>query len=270
MAKKQLIIPVFVPFGGCTHQCVFCDQAGITGERSLPAFETVAPLVEKYLSTWKGTGPRELAFYGGSFTGLPMEAQEGYLEASRPFIEGGLVDSVRISTRPDRIDSPTLGFLRSYGVKTIELGVQSMSDEVLKASGRGHTAEDTRRSASLIKGAGIRLGIQLMPGLPGDTEETILDTVDESVSLSPDFARLYPTLVLRNTPLFRLYERGEYAPWALEEMVRVCKEALERFQSASIPVIRVGLQTTEDLSLNLVAGPYHPSFRQLIESNGAL
>ncbi|MBI2413589.1 MAG: radical SAM protein [Deltaproteobacteria bacterium] len=270
MAKKQLIIPVFVPFGGCRHQCVFCDQEGITGKRALPPFETIAPTIENYLSTWKGTGHRELAFYGGSFTGLPMEAQKGYLEAARPYIESGKIDSVRISTRPDSIDAPTLGFLKSYGVKTIELGVQSMSDGVLKASGRGHTAEDTRRAASLIKDAGARLGLQIMPGLPGDTEAIILDTVDEAVSLSPGFVRIYPTLVLRNTPLFRMYERGEYRPWALEDMVRVCSEAMRRFARSGITVIRVGLQTTEDLSLNLVAGPYHPSFRQLLDTDRAL
>ncbi len=270
MAKKQLIIPVFVPFGGCPHQCVFCDQAGITGERALPPFETVAPTIENYLSTWRGTGHKELAFYGGSFTGLPMDVQEGYLEAARPFLKDTRLDSLRISTRPDMIDAPSLRFLSSYGVKTIELGVQSMSDEVLKRSGRGHTAEDTRRAASLIKEAGVRLGLQLMPGLPGDTEATILDTVDEAVSLSPDFARLYPTLVLRDTPLFRMYERGEYSPWPLDGMVRVCKEAMRRFARSGIPVIRVGLQTTEDLSLSLVAGPYHPSFRQLLDTAKAL
>ncbi|MBI4948665.1 MAG: radical SAM protein [Deltaproteobacteria bacterium] len=268
MAKKQLIIPAFLPFGGCAHQCVFCDQAGITGERALPPFESIAPLIEKYLSTWKGAGLRELAFYGGSFTGLPRAVQEGYLKASKPYVESGRIDSVRISTRPDNIDPETLRFVKTYGVKTIELGVQSMSDEVLKASGRGHTAEDTRRAASLIKEAGIRLGVQLMPGLPRDTTETILDTVDKAVSLSPDFARLYPALVLRNTPLFRMYERGEYRPWALDDMVLVCKEAMKRLASAGVPVIRVGLQTTEELSRSLVAGPYHPSFRELLLDTG--
>lgn len=266
--KKRLIIPVFIPFGGCPHQCVFCDQTGITGKAEMPCTDEVNSTIETYLSTWEkagGKGPREVAFYGGSFTGLPKEQQAVYLKTARRFIEEGRMDSVRLSTRPDYMDAGTARFLNGYGVGTVELGAQSMSDAVLKLSGRGHSAADTERAVRVLKEAGIETGIQIMPGLPGDTEETIISTVEETIQLKPAFVRIYPTLVLKDTPLHAMYRAGRYAPWALDEMVPVCKKAAGLFRAAGIPVIRMGLQPTEDLTKALVCGPYHPSFRQLVE-----
>lgn len=266
MAHKRLIIPVFIPFGGCPHQCVFCDQLGITGSSSLPAIDEVKNTIETCLSTWKGNGVKEAAFYGGSFTGLPMEVQKGYLEAAGEFLRSGRLDSLRLSTRPDYIDREIVGFIKSHGVATVELGVQSMVDEVLRLSGRGHTACHTVEAAGLLKEAGVSVGLQFMPGLPGDTRETVIHTVEEIIKLSPQFVRVYPSLVLKGTPLHRMYLAGTYRPWELDEMVSVCAEAKRLLDYAGIPIIRMGLQTTSDLTRSLIAGPFHPSFRQLVEA----
>ncbi|MDP2689732.1 MAG: radical SAM protein [Deltaproteobacteria bacterium] len=265
--KKRLIIPVFIPFGGCPHQCVFCDQSGITGKAVMPGLEDVRSTIEAYLSTWKGEGPREAAFYGGSFTGLPMEKQEEYLECAHAYVRDGRIDSIRLSTRPDYIGGGIVAFLKGYGVGTVELGVQSMSDAVLRLSGRGHTAEHSRNAVNILKEAGIKAGVQIMPGLPGDTADTIISTVKDVIGLSPDFVRIYPTLVLRDTPLYAMYLRGDYRPWALDEMVEVCREIAGLLKAAGVGVIRMGLQPTKELAGSIVSGPFHPSFRQLVEGS---
>lgn len=279
--KKMLIIPIFIPFGGCPHKCVFCDQNGITGKAAMPGEEEVIETIEKYLSTWKESGRIEVAFYGGSFTGLPIEVQKKYLECAAVFVrdgrddtlskggEGwvrGIVDGIRVSTRPDYISDEVALFLKENRVTTVELGGQTMSDEVLRSSGRGHTANATRQAVNTLKAAGLAVGIQLMPGLPGDTFESIIETADAVIVLKPDFVRVYPTLVLKGTALHAMYLNGEYVAWGLDDMVEVCKVVLARFVEAGIPVIRVGLQTTDGLLENLVAGPYHPSFRGLVEN----
>ncbi len=264
--KKQLIIPIFIPFGGCTHQCVFCNQAGITGRDDLPSTSEIPVTIEEHLGTWRGTGRREVAFYGGSFTGLSEGAQRAYLEVVKPYLDDNRIDGIRLSTRPDYISPTSLALLKEYGVETVELGLQSMDDKVLKLSGRGHLASDTVSAVELLKSEGFTVGLQLMPGLPGDTAELAVKTAKEAIKLAPDFVRVYPTLVIKDTPLFKLYERGDYEPWELEDMVSVCKEILSLFKEAGIKVIRVGLQTTEELRRDFVAGPMHPSFRQLIES----
>jgi len=266
--KKQLIIPVFIPFGGCPHQCVFCDQTGITGRAAMPGADDVVSTIEAYLSTWEasgGKGPREVAFYGGSFTGLPEEARASYLAVAYRYVREGRIDSVRLSTRPDYIDAEIAAWLVGYGVAVVELGAQSMCDKVLRLSGRGHTAEQTRRAVEILKEAKIKTGVQIMPGLPGDTPETILHTVRETISLAPDFVRIYPTLVLKNTPLHAMLEQGRYTPWTLDDMVEVCRKAASLFREAGVPVIRMGLQPTEELAAALAGGPFHPSFRQLVE-----
>lgn len=264
--KKRLIVPVFIPFGGCTHRCVFCEQERIAGEDSMPGPEEVAAKVELYLSTWRGTGRREVAFYGGSFTALPAETQREYLEAVKPFVSDGRINGVRVSTRPDSVRPATPAFLSPYGVDTVELGVQSLDDRVLALSGRGHTREDTVSALEVLKGAGLTTGVQVMPGLPGDTVETFLAGVEELCRLGPDIARIYPTLVIRGTPLERLHAGGGYEPWDLETTVAACARALGAFEAAGVRVIRVGLQPTAELEGSLVAGPYHPSIRQLVEA----
>ncbi|MBI5598480.1 MAG: radical SAM protein [Deltaproteobacteria bacterium] len=273
--KKQLIIPVFIPFGGCPHRCIFCDQEGITGASTLPANADVVRTVERYLATWndgnrgRSNMKKEIAFYGGSFTALPPDAQEGYLKTAHGFVLSGRVDSLRVSTRPDCISRDSLRLLKRYGAGTIELGVQSLSDEVLRLSGRGHTSCDTVRAVAMIKLSGMRVGMQLMPGLPGDTEDSIVETAEKAVGLRPDLVRLYPTLVIKDTPLHKMYLDGRYAPWGLGEMVGVLRRVLALFEEAGIPVARVGLHPSGELERSIVAGPYHPSLRAFVkQGNG--
>lgn len=262
--KKQLVIPVFIPFGGCEHQCVFCNQDNITGESGMPTTDEVKETIELYLSTWKGIGRKEVAFYGGSFTALKKELQIEYLKTASVYVSDGRLDGIRFSTRPDCISEEIVEFVKSYGVDIIELGVQSMDDRVLKLSGRGHSGQDVINASKIIKDKAVTLGLQIMPGLPGDSREAILKTADTVASLEPSFVRVYPTLVIRDTPLFKLYERGDYTPWSMESMVEVCRDIKEIFESNDIKIIRMGLQPTEDLEESLVAGPYHPAFRDLV------
>lgn len=263
--RKQLIIPVFIPFGGCANRCVFCDQGAITGRKTPPGVRDAVETIDAYLSTWRGEGRKEIAFYGGSFTALEREAQIRYLDAARGYVLDKRVDGVRVSTRPDRISSDVLEYLGEYGVDTVELGVQSMSDEVLRLSGRGHGPRDTVYATKLLKSSGFKVGHQFMTGLPGDTVSSALDTAREIIGLAPDFARVYPALVFRGTPLHRMYIDGDYTPWTLEETVEACVEILGLFTEARIPVIRMGLHASGGLEDNLVCGPYHPSLRSLVE-----
>jgi len=266
MAHKRLIIPIFIPFGGCPHQCVFCDQKGLTGAIGLPSTDEVKKTIGAYLSTWKGKGPKEAAFYGGSFTGVSMETQKKYLDAAAEFLSSGRLDSLRLSTRPDYIDRKIVEFIKAHGVETAELGVQSMSDEVLRLSGRGHTAAHTNQAVAVLKEAGLKVGLQFMPGLPGDTQESVIATAREVALLKPDFVRIYPSVVLKETPMHKMYLNGAYQPWGLDEMVLVCAQAKRIMDEAGISIIRMGLQTTADLAASYVAGPFHPSFRQLVEA----
>ncbi|MDH4227515.1 MAG: radical SAM protein [Deltaproteobacteria bacterium] len=263
--KKQLIIPIFAPFGGCDKRCVFCDQKKISGASSFPTSAQIEADIEKYLSTWRGGGLKEAAFYGGSFTAIPEVEQRRMLSAAHSFVASGRLDSIRVSTRPDSIDSAVLKLLIGYGVKTIELGVQSFDDEVLKLSGRPHSAADVKRAAVLIKENGLRLGLQLMPGLPGDTEEKATASAEEAAALKPDFVRIYPTLVIKGTELERMYNSGAYEPWTLDRMAMLCSKMLGVFGGFGIKVIRVGLQPTVELEKNIAAGPYHPAFRDMVE-----
>ena len=264
-----MIIPFFITHAGCPHRCVFCDQGNITGQARPEDPSGVAPKVRAFLAGKHTDRPVRIAFYGGTFTALPRDLQERYFEAARPFIASGEVESIRISTRPDAVDDDILPFLKDRGVAMIELGAQSMDDRVLHLAGRGHTARDTRQAAARIRERGLGLGIQLMPGLPGDSEENFRSTVEQVVALRPDCVRIYPALVIKGTPLERLYRKGAYTPLALEEAVSWCGAALLRFREAGIDVIRVGLQPTDGLAADgtIVAGPHHPAFRQIVESS---
>lgn len=262
--KKQLIIPIFIPQYGCPHQCVFCNQSDITGQEKLPDTAYVTDTVGAYLKTWKGSGKREVAFYGGSFTALENNVQEDFLAAAHRFVCAGSIDCLRVSTRPDYIADKGLSLLRGYKVETVELGVQSMVNEVLRLSGRGHTAADTVAAVALLKKYGFKVGLQFMPGLPGDTCETIRYTANKIVELQPDFVRIYPTLVMRDTPLEKMYVTGLYTPWPLADMIDMCRELVFLFNAYGISVIRLGLQSTETLEQGIVAGPYHPCLRELV------
>jgi histone acetyltransferase (RNA polymerase elongator complex component) len=264
-----MIIPFFIPHAGCPHQCVFCNQTDITGQDRPAHAATVPAKIDRYLDTHHSGGPVHLAFYGGSFTAVPPDEQEAYLDAARPFIESGRVCDIRLSTRPDCINSEALDLLTRYHVKTVELGVQSMDDRVLALAGRGHTARDTVNAVELLREYRFTVGLQLMPGLPGDSADIFRMTVDTVLGLHPDFVRLYPALVIKGTPLERLYLAGKYAPLTLDEAVSICREAYTKFERAGISVVRIGLQPTKELERpgTILAGPYHPAFRQLVESS---
>ncbi len=266
--KKQLIIPVFIPFGGCPHKCVFCNQRDITGQSNMPTAQEVSGKVIEYLSSWKGTGHREVAFYGGSFTGLPVNIQEEYLAAAKVFVDDGRINALRISTRPDYIDAEVIKRLLRFRVETVELGVQSLDDEVLALSGRGHDRSAVELATGLIKEAGIALGIQLMPGLPGDSTERFMQTILGSVALAPEFVRIYPTLVIKDTELAGLHAAGRYTPWELADMVELLKKAVAVFDSAGIKIIRMGLHGSAELEQSLIDGPYHPDLRGLVAEAG--
>ncbi len=264
---KPLIVPFFIAHQGCPHQCVFCNQVKISG--GAEAVPTSAELLAR-IAAYRAGGadrPFEAAFYGGTFTTLPLSVQKRLLEPLQPLLASGELLSIRVSTRPDAIGPATADFLRRMGVRTVELGVQSMDDTVLDRAGRGHTARDTENAFRLLAGEGFRVGAQLMPGLPGDTPATARATLRRVLRLAPDFVRIYPTLVIADTGLERMYRRGEYAPLGLSEAVGLCKVMLHDCMRAAVPVVRIGLQATGELQAGstVVAGPWHPAFRQLVE-----
>lgn len=264
-----MIIPFFITHAGCPHQCVFCDQKSITGKNRPPDASSIHLSIRQHLETRRDNDAVQVAFYGGSFTALPPDIQRSYLEEVQPFLASGRVASIRLSTRPDSITPDILALLKQYGVSAIELGAQSMDDEVLQLSGRGHSAADTVNAVALLKEYHFLVGLQLMPGLPGDTPETFQKTVTQVISLRPDFVRLYPALVIKDTSLAELYRAGRYAPLSLDDAVLLCHQAVARFEQAGIEVIRIGLQPTAELERPgmIIAGPWHPAFRQLVESS---
>ena len=266
--QRPLVIPVFAPQEGCPHRCVYCDQGTITGvTRPNWSRASLQTHVEDFLARNR-RHPVEVAFYGGSFTLLPETRQAFYLEAVQGFLQQGRVESLRLSTRPDAIAVQNLRFLHAMGVRSVELGVQSLNDRVLAASARGYTRVEVFKATRRLRDGGFRVGLQLMPGLPGEDRGTFQETIEKSIAIRPDFVRLYPTLVLSNTVLEGLYRRGSYRPLSLLEAVDWCKEALLRFSRNSIPIIRMGLQTSSSLERPgaIVAGPHHPAFGQLVKS----
>lgn len=261
-----LVIPVFIPHQGCPQHCLFCNQISISGKRAEK--EDDSDLVHKTITEWLGYSHRrslvQVAFYGGSFTCLPGVRQERLLDAVQPFIQSDAVTSVRLSTRPDCIDETICDFLLEKGVKTVELGVQSLDDLVLTASHRGHSSEDSLQAARILKAKGLELGIQLMPGLPGETTVSFYKTLQQVIELKPDFVRLYPTLVIRGSGLAGQYEQGKYQPMSMNRAIALCCLAKERLDRAGIKIMRMGLQASETLEKELLAGPYHPSFGELV------
>jgi histone acetyltransferase (RNA polymerase elongator complex component) len=269
--EKPLIIPVFIPNQGCPHRCVFCDQEKITSQPVAPTDgEAVRKILDQARSSgsFSGRKHREIAFYGGTFAALPEKTMRELLGVAAPYLREGIFQTVRVSTRPDSLDGNKAAMLRSLGVSTVELGSQSMDDEVLGMTRRGHTAGDTERTAELLKQHGFKVGIQLMPGLPGDSAAKFSATVQKVIRMKPDMVRLYPVVVIRGTELARWYESGRYQALAMEEAVRICAESCFRLEEADIPVIRVGLMTSACLREKgqVLAGPWHESFGHLVRS----
>ena len=271
--KKEYIIPIFVPHLGCPHDCVFCNQRKISGQTKMVTADDVRKTIDYYLKNFrKEDNYIEVAFFGGSFTGIDSEKQEELLSVAYEYIKEKKVDSIRLSTRPDYIDKDILKRLKKYGVKTIELGVQSSSDYILKRAQREHTFEDVKRASKLIRKFGFTLGHQMMIGLPESTKNDEIKTAKDLIKLKPKIVRIYPVLVISGTQLEKDYQDGEYIPLSVDQAVETAKDLLALFNKKHIKVIRVGLQNTTEITdpndenSQVVAGPYHPAFRQLVES----
>jgi histone acetyltransferase (RNA polymerase elongator complex component) len=267
--RNQLIIPVFIPHEGCPYRCAFCNQSKITGVNQQSDEVIVGQTIQSYLDVLDLENlpeKREVAFYGGSFTGLSEERQESLLHAVQPSIQSGEVHSIRVSTHSLLVNSHNVSLLKENNVKTVELGIQSTNDRVLQAVGRPCDFKTVKLAVDLIRKNGLKLGLQLMPGLPQDDETIFMKSVKDVIGLKPDFVRIYPTLVIKNTKLYEMYKLGEYLPWKLNRMVRLVKDALLAFQKENVPVIRVGLHSDPSMLESLVDGPYHPAFKYLVDS----
>jgi len=259
-------IPIFIPELACPHQCVFCDQAKIIGLNTIPKPNEISKIVETNLATMDDNRIIDIAFFGGSFTGIPFELQEQYLKEAYSFIKTNRISGIRLSTRPDYIDVQRLELLKKYGVTTIELGAQSTNDSVLIKSGRGHSFKDIQNASKLILDYGFKLGLQMMIGLPEDTFETATQTANDIVELGANSTRIYPTLVIKGTALEKLYINGTYQPLSLEKAVIWSKDILRTFEKNNITILRVGLHPSEELvdGKSLIAGPFHPSFKEMV------
>lgn len=271
--KHQYIIPIFVPHLGCPNDCIFCNQKSISGQKKNMTKEQAKNIIDNYLKNLNDSDALiEIAFFGGSFTAINENLQNELLELAYTYVKEGKVESIRISTRPDCIDKNILKRLKKYKVKTIELGVQSANDFVLKRANRGHTFEDVKKASKLIRWYGFRLGHQMMVGLPESTRQDEINTAKALIKLKPKMVRIYPVLVVKNTKLEKEYENGIYKALPLPQAVETCKQLVRMFSDKNIDIIRVGLQNTDEISdpssekSEVVAGPYHPAFRQLVES----
>lgn len=271
--KKEYIIPIFVPNLGCPNDCTFCNQTKISGKSTDVTAADVRKTIDFYLKNFKDDKKYvEVAFFGGSFTGIDLKVQNELLEAANEYIKEGKVGSIRISTRPDYIDKKILRRLKKYHVKTIELGVQSSNNEVLKASKRNHTFEDVVKASKLIRRKGFILGHQMMVGMPESTVKDEIETAEDLIRLKPKMVRIYPVLVIKGTELARQYSKGEYNALTIEQAVERCKDIYYLFSRNNIDVIRIGLQPSGEImdptkdGSSVLAGPFHPAFRQLVES----
>ena len=272
--KKEYIIPIFVPNLGCPNDCTFCNQKKISGKSTNVSAKDVKKTVDFYLKNFKDDKKYvEIAFFGGSFTGIDLEIQNELLEAANDYIKAGKVGSIRISTRPDYIDKKTLRRLKKYHVKTIELGVQSSNNEVLKASKRNHTFEDVVKASKMIRRKRFILGHQMMVGMPESTVKDEVKTAEDLIKLKPKMVRIYPVLVIKGTELARQYSKGDYEALTIEQAVERSKEIYYMFKRNNIEVIRIGLQPSGEImepgknGSSVFAGPFHPAFRQLVESS---
>lgn len=267
MTARNSIIPVFVPHLGCPNDCVFCNQRRISGHTEPATAQTVKTAIENAAALFPRGTKRQLAFYGGSFTAIPTVEQVALFEAAKPYLDDGTISSIRLSTRPDAIDAETLARLKKYSVQTVELGAQSLCDNVLWLSNRGHTAKEVEEAARMVKQAGFELILQMMTGLPGDTDESCVETAKKIIALHPDGVRIYPTVIVRDTELYDMWKAGTYKEHTVSDAVRVCAKITKLFDEAGIPIIRMGLNPTEDLSGgDAVGGAYHPALGELVRS----
>jgi histone acetyltransferase (RNA polymerase elongator complex component) len=265
---RPFIVPVFIPHAGCPHRCVYCNQAAVTGRtETLPELAAFRDQVAAFLK-YRGRrrGQAQIAFFGGNFLGMAETGIRQLLTEAAGFVRSGDVQGIRFSTRPDTVSPRTLDILSGFPVQTVELGAQSMDPEVLQRSRRGHTPDDTVSAVGLLTDRGYEVGLQIMAGLPGDDETRLMETGRRIAELAPDFIRIYPTVVLAGSPLEKWYRAGMYQPLALDAAVDLVRRLYVLFRAHSIPVIRMGLQATDDLGAGgaVLAGPWHPAFGHLV------
>lgn len=262
------MIPFFIPHVGCPYVCTFCNQSRITGQSGISHLtpEYIQQTIKDYVGTKRCEKFWEVAFYGGSFTAIPKDLQHKLLMPAYEMLQRGIIDGIRCSTRPDAVGDEAIILLQSYGVKTVELGVQSMNDGILVDAKRGHTAQEVVEAVARLKQRNMTVGVQLLPGLKGETWQTIIETAIAVVALRPDFVRIYPVLVIENTELADQYRAGEYKPLSTELAIQYCSFLKDWFEQHGIEVIRTGLQSTEELDSrnSLVAGPYEPAMGELV------
>lgn len=263
---KHYNIPIFIPELACPNRCIYCNQRHISGQLQAVKPEEIRQIIEQHLATFIRPSEVELAFFGGSFTGIDEKDMLTYLQIVQPYIEQGEIKSIRISTRPDYINEKTLDILQQYNVKDIELGAQSLNEEVLAFAKRGHTVRDVENASQLIKSYGFSLGLQMMIGLPLDTVEKSKETAKKILKLGAESTRIYPTLVINNTDLADLYRQNKYKALSLDEAVDWTAEIYKIFSQSSIKILRVGLHPSEALinGTELLAGPFHVSFKELV------
>lgn len=266
--NKHCNIPIFIPELACPHQCVFCNQEKISNTFSVPTPNEISKTINSYLETIPTGTEINIAFFGGSFTGIPEEEMISYLKVAHTYVKNGKVQGIRISTKPDYITNPILDILEQYGVTAIELGAQSTNDKVLLKSGRGHKFDAIENAAKLIRKRNFELGLQMMLGLPFDTLELSIQTARDIVRLKANTTRIYPTVVVEGTVLEKMYHNGEYRALSMEDAICWSKEVLKIFNEAGVKVLRVGLHPSEELEFgkSLVAGPIHPSFKEMVLS----
>lgn len=268
MHKKHYTIPIFVPEMACPFRCIYCNQHLISGSINIPTPEDVSETIDKYLSTINiNENYVEVGFFGGSFTGIPVNEQIAFLNQVQPYIKNGSIQSIRLSTRPDYISENNLQILKEFNVKTIELGAQSLDNEVLKQSKRGHTVYDVEQASALIKSLDFDLGLQMMIGLPGDNFSKSIATAKKIIDLKADNTRIYPTIVIKDTYLEELFKNGKYQELTIDECINTLKIIIPMFENANVKIIRIGLHPSKDLQSGAyIAGPNHPSLRELAET----
>lgn len=264
---KRSNVSIFIPHNGCPHKCSFCDQKSITGSIGQPTLDDVKKTIDVAMNSLKNLSKdSEIAFFGGSFTAIDENYMISLLDIANEYVQNGIFKGIRVSTRPDTINDRTLNILKSKGVSSIELGAQSMDDNVLLLNNRGHTSDSVVYASNLIKEYGFCLGLQMMTGLYGSNYEIDYNTGLKLAVLEPDTVRIYPTVIIKNTMLYDLYRSKKYVPMEFGEMVELCSELLILFDKFKIPVIRLGLHASDSLEKNMVAGCYHPAFREICES----
>ena len=261
------IIPIFIPHAGCPYKCVYCDQHAISGAVVMPSVEEIHSIIKRNLKSMSKNEKIGIGFFGGTFTSLPSEWQEKYLKAVRPYIKKR-VHELRMSTHPEAVSEESIRRFKKHGGRLVELGIQSLDREVLKKIKRQVSFKVVKEANKIIKKSGLKTGVQIMVGLPGDNLERSKRTVKKLIQLRPETARIYPAIVLKGTELATRYRKGQYRPLSLEKAIEYSSLLSDMFEHSGVKVIRIGLHPSKDLDSGntLLAGPYHHAFGEMVRS----